>query len=496
MLDRLENFFVSRGLDAYLVGGQVRDRLLGHRPEPDVDVAVAGDGYSIARELSGEVGGVLVPLRPSQGMMRIVVPETAAGGAQQTIDVTAFSGSIEEDLARRDFSVNAMAVGLGHWRDDSFRDVVMDPLEGRRDLALKFIRALNPGVFQADPGRLLRAVRLSGQLGFRIEPETVRRIADDAGLLPLVAPDRVRDEFLKLLSLDGAKGRLEALDRLGLLRHIVPELMAAKGVDQPKMHYWDVWGHTMHTVEAAEGVTRGHQNSPVYSCVPWTPESESYFRETVSNGHTRRTVLKLGALFHDVAKPQTKSIDATGRTRFFGHSEQGAEIAARRLRQLRVGYRGVNMVAKMVEHHLRPGNMMQEGGKWPTNRAIYRYFREAEDVAVDTLYLCLADYLGAKGPELSHSEWLDHARMIAHILHLGTQPAVAPSSDRLVTGHDLMAHFHLQPGPHIGSLLEKIEEARGAGEIDTREQALELAYLSLDLLDIQDLPQREQENPR
>ena len=493
MLERLAEFFSSRGLDAYLVGGQVRDRLLGRQPEPDIDIAVAGDGCSIAEELSDQVQGTLVPLSPSRGMMRIVVPEAAAAADQQTIDVTGFPGSIEDDLARRDFSVNALAVGLAHWRNDSFADVVIDPLEGRKDLVRKSIRALNPGVFEADPGRLLRAVRLSGQLGFRIEPDTVRCIAAGAHLLPLVAPERVRDEFLKLLAMDGAKGRLDVLDRLGLLQHIVPELMAAKGVDQPKMHYWDVWGHTLHTVEAAEGVTRGHQNSPVYSCVPWMPESDAYFRETVSNGHTRRTVLKLAALFHDVAKPQTKSIDATGRTRFFGHSEQGAEIAANRLSQLRVGYRGVNMVSQMVEHHLRPTNMMQEDGKWPTNRAIHRYFREVEDVAVDTLYLCLADYLGAKGPELSHTEWLDHARMIGYILHLGTQTAVSPKSSRLINGHELMAHFQLQPGPHVGSLLEQIEEARAAGEIETQEQALNLAAA---MLGKPEQARREQENSR
>ncbi len=483
MLDRLEGFFASRGVDAYLVGGMVRDRLLGRQPEPDIDIAVAGDSNSVALALANEIRGTPVPLSPARGMMRIVAPGDEAVERQWTIDLTSFSGAIEEDLARRDFSVNSMAVALGHWQAGSYTDVVIDPLDGRRDLARKTIRALSPDAFRSDPGRLLRAVRLSGQLGFRIDPETVRLIAADAGLLQSVAPDRVRDEFLKLLAFDGAKARLEVLDRLGLLRHIIPELMAAKGVDQPKMHYWDVWGHTLHTVEAAEGVTRGHQNSPVYSCVPWTQESEAYFQETICHGHTRRTVLKLGALFHDVAKPQTKTVDATGRTRFFGHSEQGAEIAARRLRHLNVSTRGADMVAGMVEHHLRPTNMMQEGGQWPTNRAIYRYFREVEDVAIDTLYLCLADYLGAKGPELSHSEWVDHARMVGHILHLGTQEAVSPSRNRLITGHDLMAHFQLQPGPPIGTLLEEIEEARAAGEIETQDQALKLAA---DLLEMEE----------
>jgi poly(A) polymerase len=179
-------------------------------------------------------------------------------------------------------------------------------------------------------------------------------------------------------------------------------------------------------------------------------------------------------LFHDVAKPQTKSLDETGRTRFFGHSEQGAEIAANRLAKLRVSTKGIEMVGKMVEQHLRPTNM-KDGDDWPTNRAIYRYFRDVGDVAIDTLYLCLADYLGAKGPALVHEEWLNHARMIGHILRVGTSEPASPTTPRLITGHDLMTHHGLQPGPEIGAVLDRVEEARAAGEIETKEQALQMA---------------------
>jgi len=351
-------------------------------------------------------------------------------------------------------------------------------LEGRADLAAKTIRALGPTVFQDDPGRLLRAIRLAGQLRFRVEPGTSKMIVADARLLGNVSPERVREEFLNILSLDGAKGQLEVLDHFGLFEQMVPELQSAKGVDQPNMHYWDVWGHTMHTVEAAELIMKGHQNSPVYFCVPWTPDSEAYFRQQATDGHTRGTVLKLAALFHDIAKPQTKSVDATGRTRFFGHSEQGAEIAANRLAQLRVSSKGIEMVGKMVEQHLRPTNM-KDGGEWPTNRAIHRYFRDVGDVAIDTLYLCLADYLGAKGPTLLHEEWLNHARMIGHILHVGTSDPVSPTTIRLITGHDLMTHLDIRPGPEIGVALRLVEEARAAGEIETKEQALEMAANSM-----------------
>ena len=476
IIDRLAAFFHARDVETYVVGGMVRDRLMGRETGTDIDLAVKGDAVALGQELADELGGSLAPLSVPRGMMRVVAPpdDGAAEGKGPAIDLSGYSGDIKDDLARRDFTVNAMAVSLGDWDDADPGSQVIDLFGGRADLFQKAIRSLNSGVFADDPGRLLRAVRLSGELGFRIEPDTVRQLMLDSRLMERVSADRVREEFLRILAPAGARARLEALDQLGLLRHVIPELMDTKGVGQPRTHhYWDVWGHSLHTVQAAEGVTGGHQNSPVFSCVPWTPETESYFAEVVSDGHTRRTILKLAALLHDIAKPQTKTLEPDGRTRFFGHSEQGAEVAERRLSSLRLSNRGASMVSRMVLYHLRPTGMSHEG-EWPTNRAVYRYFRDAGDVAMDTLYLALADYLGAKGPELAHPDWLEHAKMMAHILETGSREPVAVAATRLVNGHDLMSRFRLQPGPHIGDLLEAVEEARASGEIETQEQALEL----------------------
>ena len=476
MIEKLAACCGPLGTDAYLVGGSVRDWLLSAKLGQDIDIAVSGDPEAIAREIAGRFGGTVVPLSPAHGIVRVAVPaDDGAEDGPWNIDVDGFTGTIEEDLARRDFSVNAMAVPLAGWPSS---DSLIDMFGGRADLATKTIRALGPTVFQDDPGRLMRTVRLAGQLKFRVEPGTSKLIAADAGLLASVSPERIREEFLTILSLDGAKGQIEVLDHFGLFEQVIPELQTAKGVDQPNMHYWDVWGHTMQTVEAAELITKGHQNSPIYSCVPWTPDSKAHFEQHATDGHTRGTLLKLAALFHDIAKPQTKSQDETGRTRFFGHSEQGAEIAIQRLTHLRISSKGIEMVAKMVEQHLRPTGM-RDGDDWPTNRAIHRYFRDVGDVAIDTLYLSLADYLGAKGPDVVHEEWRNHAKMVGHILHIGTSEPVSPTTTRLITGNDLMTHFDLQPGPEIGAVLGRVEEARSAGEIETKEQALEMAANAL-----------------
>jgi len=476
MLTKLQEFFAARQCPAYLVGGYLRDCLLSLPPQREVDIALSGDSQTVGRDLARALGGSFVPLSPGHGVARVMVPDSEDG--QWTVDLTNLPGTIEEDLARRDFTVNSMALPLSHWASPLPGELVIDPFHGRLDLARKCIRAVGANVFREDPGRLLRAVRLAAGLGFRLEPETAHLVLAGASLVGRVARERVRDEFLAILSLDGAKGSLEVLDRLDLLCRIIPELEETKGVEQLNVHYWDVWGHILHTVESAERITKGHQHSPIYTMVYWTADTEAYFSQAVSDGHTRRTLLKVGALFHDIAKPQTKHMDQNGRTRFPGHSETGAAMAAKRLTDLRFGSRGIAMVTKMVEQHLRPGHMMQ-GVEVPTPRAIYRYFRDLEDVAIDTLYLSQADYLATRGPVLSHDDWANRARMIAHVIQAGFEPAVSNAVGKLVNGHELMEHFGLDPGPLIGLLLDSVGEARGAGEIATREEALALAAETL-----------------
>ena len=472
LIRRLQAYFAGLGIPAYLVGGYLRDTLLDRPPERDVDIALAADPQSAGRELAAALGGSFVPLSPERGLARVVVKDPEAG--QWTVDLAMLPGSIEDDLARRDFTIDSLALPLSAWGSPAQAEQVIDPFNGRQDLLDKVVRAVSPRVFRDDPARLLRSVRLASSLGFRIDPQTAQQAKADASCIGQVAPERVRDEFLAILALDNAKRSLEALDRLDLLCRIVPELAEAKGVEQPRMHYWDVWGHLMHSVESAERITQGHQHSPIYTLVYWTAETAAHFSQEVCDGTSRRTLLKLAALFHDIAKPRTKAVDETGRTRFPDHSEVGAEMTSRRLSQLRVGSRGIALTAKMVEHHLRPAHMMQ-GVELPTKRAIYRYFRDLKDAAIDTLYLCQADYIAAKGPEINPDDWASHARMVTHILQTGMQPVVSGRIQPLVDGNELMQHFNLGPGPVIGTMLDRVEEARAAGEIATREEALALA---------------------
>ena len=475
LITRLAALFDAQlNTPAWLVGGVVRDALLG-RESQDLDITVAGDAHPVGQAIADFLGATAVPL-PEWNIARVALPDLAGNGRPFLIDVSGHAGSLEDDLRSRDFTVDAMAVPLDRWDSDERFDAIVDPLNGRPDLARRILRAGSDSVFVADPGRMLRAVRLAQQVGLRMEPDTARLIRRDAHLLHRVSPERVRDEFMTILAADGARPQLEVLDRLDLLCRAIPELEATRRCEQPRSHhYWDVWGHLLHCVEYAEEVTAGHRNNAIYTMAPWTAKEDAYFGEIIGDGHTRRTVLKLAALLHDIAKPQTRAPDADGRIRFLGHSEAGAEIVQRRLSALRVSRRVTDLVSDMVLHHLRP-SQLRHGLAMPSRRAIFRYYRDVGDAAVDTLYLAMADVLAARGPDLSPERWANYARMIAAVLETGAeQPGIRDGNPPLINGHDLMDALDLPPGPRIGSLLARLREAEAVGEISSRADAMELA---------------------
>lgn len=473
VLSETASFLEARGVKAYIVGGFIRDRIL-ERSAGDIDIAVSGDAIELCRELAADLDARLVPLDEVNRVCRLVIIRDDEPRVE--LDFATLRGNIEQDLGERDFTINAIAAGLADTAHEASPEFI-DPFQGRRDLRERRVRAVSERSLTADPVRLLRGVRLAAELDFAIEPGTEAQVKEHSRLIAAVPGERVREELVRLLSVPDRDSVLLYLDDLGLLTAIIPELAAAKGVEQPKEHFWDVFNHLVRTPAAADfllrqgdwPVLRGLRRDAL-NAAPWSERLAEYFNREVSRGTTRRVLVKMAALLHDIAKPQTKTIEHTGRTRFFGHGLEGSEIAAGILERLRFSTREVKLVEGMVKHHMRPGQLSQEG--LPTRRAIYRYFRDIGDAAVDTLFLGLADHLAARGPRLDMAEWRRHARLVEYVLAQYFEPQGVAAPPRLITGHDLIEVFELKPGPAIGNLLEAVREAQAAGEITSREEAL------------------------
>lgn len=483
LLVKLKRLLEEQSVDCWLVGGYVRDTLLG-RSSRDIDLAVTARALEVASKVASDLGGAYVPLDELNEIARVVLP----GEERWHLDFSSVQAGIEADLARRDFTINALAVNIGMLAQERASIPIIDPFGGQKDLEEGLVRAVGENIFREDPARLLRAVRLAAEYGFTIEEKTEALIRSQSQLIAEIAGERIREELCRLLAVPEATPFLYQLDRLGLLEAIIPEMADLKGVEQPKEHFWDVFHHSLETVASTERLLRidSGDRDEVLSLVPWSPAISSYFEEEIG-GLSRKTLLKLAALLHDIAKPKTRTVGETCRVRFLGHTKEGAAMAGHILERLRFSNRQIKMVQKMIDYHLRPGQMSNEG--LPTRRAIYRYFRDTADVSIDILFLGLADHLATRGPNLDLALWKEHTQLVDYILaeRQKEQSVVAPP--KLIDGHDLIDIFGIKPGPQIGELLEAVREAQAAGEITTREEALAFVHQRLDS-EVKNAPKR------
>jgi putative nucleotidyltransferase with HDIG domain len=445
---------------AWLVGGAVRDRMLG-RPTDDYDVAVEGDARRLARALARTTDAHVFALSEAFGVWRLVARDHA-----WQLDMLPLAGrSIEADLAQRDFTINAIAEplrGAGH----------VDPFGGLEDLQTRTLRMVSPGAFAADPLRTLRLARLACELDFEIDEETAAAGAASAGGLDRVAPERIFVELKRIVIADRALAGLGVLDALGATDVILPELSRMRGVEQSAYHHLDVYEHTRSVLAETIELSRHPRR--------WLGEHADavgrMLAEPLADELTRGQALRFGALLHDVAKPQTRRVTAEGRITFIGHDVVGAEVAADVLTRLRASDRLREHVAALARHHLRLGFLVHEA---PIGRrGIYRYLRACEPVQVDVTLLSVADRLATRGRG-SDEAIARHVELARELLG----DALAWREDRPrppVRGDELARAVGLRPGPELGQILEELEEASFAGEIRSREQAIDRARALVD----------------
>jgi tRNA nucleotidyltransferase/poly(A) polymerase len=477
LLDQIVELIREMGTPAYLVGGTLRDELLkaqrvgataSSRPY-DLDLAVPGDGLRFARRIADAFGGAYYPLDPERGVGRAVL--TDDGGRVRDVDVSHFQGpDLMADLAGRDFTVNAMA-----WELTQDSSEVIDPHGGQADLQARQLRAVSDRSIRIDPVRGLRAVRLSAQLGFEIEPHTRRLIQDAAPDLAGVSAERVRDELAKILSLPSAADSLRQLDALSLLGEVLPEVTALKGLAQTGRHRWDAYEHTLRAVADLE-LLLPLDGTGLHPDVPYPERVADHLAVVLSGGHSRRLLLTLAATLHDVGKRDTATIDDEGRVRFINHEAVGATMAADMLGRTRFSTEAQRLVETIVRHHLRPLGLTWGGV--PSKRAVHRFFRDTGDAGVEVALLSLADsratvgYQDADDASRGADEYQPLLETVTALLDAyfnRQETVVAPPP--LLTGRDLIDRFGLEEGPALGRLLAALREAQATGEVTDREQA-------------------------
>jgi poly(A) polymerase len=475
LLSELIAFFSLRRVEAYATGGFLRDALLGEAIH-DLDVSLTGDPLELAPELADIFNGHYFALDEERRMVRVLIP-----AHDLHLDLLPFEGPIEDDLMTRDFTVDAMAAPLEEVAAGSI--MLIDPTDGLPDLHDRVIRLVAEKALVNDPLRLLRGVRLASLLDFRIEPITADMIRLHAGLIEGISAERKRDELVQVLRTPRAVMGLRLMDELGLLERVLPDLGQTRGVEQPKEHHWDVFGHSLAVLGALDMILDEEEPTEepagslwreLWARLDWWTEGRDYFgREYVANTH-RCSLVKLAGLLHDVGKPETKSFEEGGRMRFFGHAAAGAEIATRAMQRLRFSSRETDLVRGMIEAHMRPVQMAQQG--LPSRKAVYRFFRDTGDAGIDTFFLSLADHLGTVGPLVDLEDWRQHVALVDYVLRKRLQEegdVISPA--KVIDGDDLMAELGLAPGPQLGELLEVVREAQAAGEVVTRDQAVALA---------------------
>ncbi|MBI2859651.1 MAG: HD domain-containing protein [Chloroflexi bacterium] len=469
ILLQVRQYLAEENVEGYLVGGYIRDSLLG-RTSADLDFAVRGDAAAVARAISAALRGKYLVLDEVNRVYRVVL-----GRRGPCLDFSSFQ-RIEEDLARRDFTIDAMALGSEHWQYMVAAENLVDPFGGVADLGASHLRTVSDRVFVEDAVRLLRAVRLAGELGMTISAGTEGLMRRDAALVSGIPGERVRDELVRIFSIPGVARWVKLMERTGVLLAVFPELVPAKGFEQKGVHHWDVLTHSLNTLGAAEFMIRQgpweYAGEDLLAPVPWTDEITTHFSQRVGKGSTRATMLRIASLFHDVAKPQTKTVEAGGKWHFFGHAPQGARTARSALERTRFSRREAELVELEIVHHLRPWQMAQGG--LPTRRAIYRYFRDTGDAGIDIFLLSLADFLATHGPALDLDEWNRQVGLMKYVFEEHRMQARSGDT-RIIDGHDMILSLGLKPGPVVGKLLAAVDEARATGEIGSREEALQFA---------------------
>lgn len=431
----------GEGLKAYVVGGYVRDVLLGKRGK-DIDVVVLGSGIAFAEKVAAKLGRTNLVTFPKFGTAMLQLEEIKleiVGARKESYDKSSRKpaveeGTLEEDLSRRDFTVNAIAAGL----NSDAAGVIMDPFGGRKDIEKKILRTpLDPkATFDDDPLRMMRVARFAAQLAFEVDAGALKAATAMHERLTIVSQERISEEFLKLMESPVPSVGLGLMYEMGMMETVLPEVARLSGVEQrQEYHHKDVFLHTLKVVD----------NISLETDNVW---------------------LRVAALLHDIAKPKTKSFKEGIGWTFHGHEEVGARMVKSIFRRMRFPLEHVPFVEKLVRLHLRPMALVDQD---VTDSAVRRLLFEAGPEVDDLMKLCRAD-ITSKNPRLVSQVRTNYERVAAKMAEVEERDKMRHWRPAL-TGDEIMSLCGIEPGRLVGELKGAVVDAILDGKIPNEHDA-------------------------
>ncbi len=463
----------------YVVGGSVRDALLGFSELHDLDFVMEAEKVKpVARRVADSLHGAFFMLDDERQTARVIVG--ANEGQNVVLDFSAFrANNLEEDLRGRDFTINAMAVDIFH------PDQVIDPLGGAQHLHDRQLVLCSPSSFLDDPVRILRAIRFTLNLELKIDKPTYQLMQQAVIFLANVSVERQRDEIFRLFSGKKISTAVRLMQQVGILSIVFPELDDLHGVQQSPPHVLDVWEHTLAAVQELEKIIQLLTGEYVEGSADnfrlgmatmllgrFRQNFTTHFNRLVCSNRSVRNLLFMGALYHDAAKPIARQISEDGRIRFFEHDLIGGHIMEERARAMALSQTECCWLSQFVAGHMRVNSLVRTG-EIPDRRAIYRFFHELDELGVDICLFSMADVLATYRTTLPQERWKKELDTCRTLLEAWWEKPEIVNPVRIINGNDLQVELSLESGPVIGELLEFVRELQAVGEISTRQQALE-----------------------